>query len=625
MCLQRLLIVLLFVSTSSFADRVTLIYGDVLEGQVVRETDTTVTVRGPFGEQTLARSDIQEIQRDGSVATEAPGQDRAPAQPEEPPAPELPAAAPLGQFQPPVQPAIPPSVPSPPSPYELLKKNVEIQSRWKDLEIAYLQRAFIGGRRVETQFIGRSIPPHFFRSKLTTPIPASTEFPQGGEVEYDMYRAKSVLYQVVKSPGQPVQYVKLDQSRVEGLNPGDNPVESFKHGFAGAGTDEVLLQAIARNSRIAFQENTDGHDCWVLETTNSPELVEIQASQQAPQFQDVMRQQLSQLGTIRSWIGKEDMIQWRMENYAPTGDLIMSMRVLSAKPDRGLSPQDLRMKVPKGTEFIDVTDMVAGQFAQLVGGSPGIVPIPGPNEIMRAMTPPQPYESSVPQTGWPSQPPLVPQAVPGQGYPPGLPQQPQQGPPVWPQQPQLQSLPSPPASPQQPAVPAPYPGAIPGTFPVLPQQAPGANQQPTGVSAQPLAAVAPSPAQPVYYSQSPQPAYSAQPQASYYPQQPQASGYPVYPQQPIYSQQQAYPQPQFQQLPGNQPMTQQYVGQPGFQPQQQPSQQGGAVSGFFKRLFGGSGEQSQPGASFGGYTSSGNATVLVPVINGQPQLPTSAR
>ena len=37
------------------ADRIVLIYGDILEGEVVGETDTTITFRGEFGERTLMR------------------------------------------------------------------------------------------------------------------------------------------------------------------------------------------------------------------------------------------------------------------------------------------------------------------------------------------------------------------------------------------------------------------------------------------------------------------------------------------------------------------------------------------------------------------------------------------
>ena len=613
-----ILLTLALLAGTATADRVTLVYGDVLEGQIVQETDTTITIRGPFGEQKLMRSDIKEIQVTGAPAGSG-------GQPSPPPAveqPMLPPQQPVPQSPPPMAPpqappmVSPPVQDGPPSPYEILRKNVEVQSQWKDLEIAYLQRAYISGQTVQTQFIGRVIPPHFFRSKLTTPVPASPTFPQGGEVEYDMYRAKSMLYQVVKSPGQPVQYLKLDMSRVPGLQPGDNPVESYMNGFTGAGTDEVMLQSIARHSTIVGSENTDGHDCWVLETTNSPELVEVQVSRQSPEFQASMREQLSQLGYIRCWIGKEDMIQWRMENYSSVGDLLMSMKVISARSNQGLSAQDLRMKVPRGTEFIDVTDMVAGQFAQVVGGSPGIVPIPGPNDLMGAPQP-QPYPPQPAPQAWPQgQAPAYPQTMPGQNLPPTFPQQ-APGQQVWPPQPQTYEN----TAPAQPVAPAPQPmqPALPqvpqqNAFPDLPNQV----QQGGMLSApNPYSTGAPM----AGYPAMPQQAQPAQAPMQYMsqPAQPMQPGYPT---QPGYPMQQSYPMQGYPTQPGMQAPPsayQQVYAQQGYP--QQAQQQSGGVGGFLKNLFGGGGKSNQPNPALMGANQSGNQTLMVPVINGQPQFP----
>jgi hypothetical protein len=67
----------------ALADRIVLIYGDVLEGKVIAETGTTVTIEGPFGQRIMNKSDIREVVADpnsGPVAPAVPGQ----------PAPELP-------------------------------------------------------------------------------------------------------------------------------------------------------------------------------------------------------------------------------------------------------------------------------------------------------------------------------------------------------------------------------------------------------------------------------------------------------------------------------------------------------------------------------------------------------
>jgi hypothetical protein len=69
------------------------------------------------------------------------------------------------------------------------------------------------------------------------------------------------------------------------------------------------------------------------------------------------------------------------------------MKMIAFKPNQGLTVQDLRMK-SRGTGFIDVTDMVAAQFNWLVSGPPGIVPIPGPNELMGGGAPTLPLRDS---------------------------------------------------------------------------------------------------------------------------------------------------------------------------------------------------------------------------------------
>jgi hypothetical protein len=568
--------ILIATASCVYADRIVLVYGDVLEGRIVQETDTTITIQGPFGEQKFAKTDVQEIVRD-----EAPGAATAPGAPPLPPSQPAPDAG---------QP--PPS--AMPEPYEILRRNIEIQSSWKDLEIAYLQRAYLNQQTIQTQFIGRVIPPSYFRSKLTTPIPASSQFPQGGEIEYDMYRAKSTLYQAVKAPGQPIQYLKLDMNRIEGLRPGDNPVESFKAGFVGAGTDEELLAAVATHTRIIGTENTDGHDCWVLETISSPQLVDAQVRRQPAETQAGLRQQLLQMGYIRSWVGREDTIQWRMENYDSQGNLLLSMKMITVNPNQGLSVQDLRMKVPKGTEFIDVTDMVAGQFNQLVAGPPGIVPIPGPNELMGGAGPAQSYPSGPVAPGYPGQggTGVMPPGVPQQALPPGAwPPAPQS----YPQVPQQQGQYAVPSQPSNPFVPRQMPQQ-----PVYPQgQTPGYLQQTPPMA--PNFPLAPQTSPPVGYPANP-PVYQVPPQAQVYPQ-PQVQYY----------------QPQPGQA-GPQAFQQTYVQQPGFQ---QPQQSSG-VGSFLSRIFGGSRSGGQPPVP-GGYNQSGAPTVMVPTVGGQPQFPTAPR
>ncbi|MCA9414863.1 MAG: hypothetical protein KC917_01275 [Candidatus Omnitrophica bacterium] len=551
------------------ADRIVLIYGDILEGEVVGETDTTITFRGEFGERTLMRSDIREIQTEGGESV-SPAPAPAPAQNV---APSAPAPAPTPQAQ-----TATPPMQANPNPYDILKRNVEMQSQWKDLEIAYLQRSYINGQTIETQYIARIIPPDYLRANLTTPIPSTPQMPEGGKVEYDMYRSKNKLFQVVKMPNQDVQYLKLDLARIDGVSPGDNPVEAFKKGFAGAGSNENLVQAIARNSAIIGIENTDGHDCWVLETVNTPDLVEAQLSSQPADLRERLRQELSQLGRIRSWVGKDDLIQWRMENYSREGDLLLSMKMVTVKPDQNLTPEQLRMKVPKGTAsaFVDVTDMVAGQFNEVINGSPGMVPIPSVEDLQRG--PAQPYQSTNPNEVWPGQSRVTPQpqSAPGSG-----------------------------------------PQTIPQTY----------------TSAQPAAP----PQGQVAYSQQPQMVQQIpQQQMMMQPtqQQPMVYQQPVAYQQPAPQQYQAYPP----QAPYGQPYTQTYVigGPQGMAPQQQmqampqqqmqmqmapQQQQRSSGGGFLQKLFGGGGK-SQNNAIPMGVSPSGNQTMMVPVVNGQPQLPT---
>ncbi|NUN98725.1 MAG: hypothetical protein HUU16_21425, partial [Candidatus Omnitrophica bacterium] len=224
----------------AFADRIVLIYGDVLEGSVIAQTDQTITIRGSFGDRVMNKSDIREIVK-GAPET-APSASPGTLPPEwasEPPKAAQPAAAspaaaniPAGawpsapSFQTPSTPSAPSAstvplpprdVPSAPVPeaqpaasspdaplelpetagapqappsnaYDLIRRNAEIQSQWKDLEISYIQRTFAGTQVFETRYIARIIPPNYLRAKLISPVPASQQFPQGGEVEYDMYR-----------------------------------------------------------------------------------------------------------------------------------------------------------------------------------------------------------------------------------------------------------------------------------------------------------------------------------------------------------------------------------------------------------------------------------------------------
>ena len=169
--MKKTLLVLLLTALGqcASADRIVLVYGDILEGKVVGETETTLTFRGEFGERTLLRSDIREIQAEG-----------APAQsPVAPPAPGPQGTASIPSAE---TPAVP-TVSSNPTPYDILKKNVEMQATWNDLEIAYLQRSYIGGQTIQTEYIARIIPPDYLRANLTTPIPSTPPIPEAGEVE----------------------------------------------------------------------------------------------------------------------------------------------------------------------------------------------------------------------------------------------------------------------------------------------------------------------------------------------------------------------------------------------------------------------------------------------------------
>ncbi len=518
------------------ADRIVLIYGDVLEGKVVSQTDTTVTIQGPYGERVMNKSDIREVLSDAGGTTTSPAAapaaqpatapgtsaDIAPqevpvAGPEGWPVDDMPVAQPVPQSQlapsaPPLPPrdgqnpdSIPQSFTPPPAgqlptPYDLIRANAEMQAKWTDLEISYIQRAFAYGQSTETRCAARIIPPNYMRAKMVTPIPVSQQFPKGGEVEYDMYRAKDSLWQVAKIPGQPIQYLKMDASRLERQSAAKS-MESFQYGFAGTSTDDTLIQPFARNSSIIGSEIIDGNDCWVLETRYTPEVIETQIRRYPPELQPTVRQQLStQIGVIRNWIGKNDLIQRRMESFMPDGSPLLAMIVTSVKPNTGMDPQTLRMKVPKGTTWMDVTDMVAGGVNQVMSGQP-----------------------------------IMPGAAQGQ-----QPQQPQQQAPYMIQSPQQQVM------------------------------------------------------------------QYAQPQQQQYQQ--------AYPQQQVYPQQ------------GAQPYQQQYIqqGVPGMPPQPQ-QQQGGSGGGFLSRLFGG-GRSQQPQQQqfipqYGGTSGTGNQTMMVPIVNGQPQFP----
>ncbi len=547
----------LCLSSPVFADRIVLVYGDVLEGKVVSQTDTTVTIQGPYGERVMNKSDIREVLPDPATGTPtAPATAPAPSTPPmAPPAVTAPAVAPefapqevpaagpdgwpvddmpVAQPQPqgvltPTLPTLPPRdgaaqspaptafVPPPanqaPSPYDLIRANAEMQSKWTDLDIAYVQRAFAMGQSTETRCAARIIPPNYMRAKMVTAIPPSQQFPQGGEVEYDMYRAKGSLWQTAKLPGQPIQYLKMDASRIERQSAAKS-MESFQLGFAGTSTDETMLQPFARNSTIVGAEVIEGNDCWVLETRYTPEVIETQTRRYPPEVRQTVQQQLGQqIGVIRNWIGKTDLVQRRMESFMPDGSPLLAMIVTSVKPNTGMDPQALRMKVPKGTAWVDITEMVAGGVNKVMSGQP----------IMPGGA----------------------QAQAGQPAP-------------------------------------------------APQQAPYAAQQPM----QPQQAMQ----------------YAPQPQVQQYQQQ-------AYPQQ-----QQMYPQQ------GGQPYQQTYIqqGVPGaaVQPQQQQQQQSGSGGGFLSRLFGKKNQQTQqtqPIPQYGGASTSGNTTMMVPVINGQPQFPTQTQ
>ncbi|MCE7907018.1 MAG: hypothetical protein DYH02_01505 [Candidatus Omnitrophica bacterium COP1] len=553
----------------ALADRIVLIYGDVLEGKVIAETGTTVTIEGPFGQRIMNKSDIREVVADpnsGPVAPAVPGQ----------PAPELPpqevpvaggggawpaedgsAAAPSapGSFvpPPPSQPAVssftPNALPSGqmPTAYDIIRANAEMQSRWRDLEIGYSQRAFANGQSTETRTIARIIPPNYMRAKMITVIAPNQQMPQGGEVEYDVYRARDTLWQVAKLPNQPIQYLKMDASRIE-RQAMARSMESFQYGFAGTATDETLLQPFARNTQILGSEVIEGHDCWVLETRYTPEVIDTQCRRYPPDIQATVRQQLAQtIGHIRNWIGKDDLIQRRMESFLPNGTALLAMAVTTVQPNKGLDAQALRMKVPKGTTWVDITDMVAGNVNQLMSG--------------QAVAP----SGNAPQYSGGQQQQQQMQMVP-QGY----------------------------------------------------GQAQGAVQPsaPQG-----------------YYQQQPS-AYGAAPQQ-------QQGGYPVQGQQmQAYSapyagqqqmQQQMAPQGYGQAQGAAQPYQQNYIqqGMPmQAQPQMQQQQPSGSGGGFLSRLFG-SGrqqqQQQQPQMPMGGYSQSGNQTMMVPMMNGQPQFPTPPR
>jgi hypothetical protein len=415
-----------------------------------------------------------------------------------------------------------------------------MQGQWQTLEISYLQRAFSQAGSFETRYIARIIPPDYMRAKLVTPIQPSNQFPQGGEVEYDMYRSRGTLWQIAKVPNQPVQYLQMDASRVE-RQAAANSVDSFQKGFSGVGLDEERLQILARNSTVLGSEVTEGHECWVLETRYAPEVIDSHVRRSPLESQQVVRQQLTQIGNIRNWVGKQDLIQWRMESFAPNGSPMLAMAVLSVKPNAPLDPQELRMKVPKGTVWVDITDMISGKMAEMLGqgGQPGAAPQTGASQ----------------QGAWPQQ---------------------QQAAPVMQQQPVYQQQAAP-ASAFTPAQPQSY---------SYPQQ--GQVQQ-QGYNYQLQSQPQPQPMMQQQY----------QPQAQPYAQ-PAPGG--------------AFQQTYVQQGPPGSPMMMQ-------QPQQQ--QQPGGGGNFLSRLFGGgrSAQPQQMPSQFGGTTPGGNPTMMVPMVNGQPQFP----
>ena len=361
---------LVLIASVSAENRIKLVYGDVLEGTVIGETATTYTIRGPYGERILQKADVQEIIGETPGTGQSVTAQTVPAiagPPILPPRSEGTAALPPA-------PAASPPVPLPdvwtqsgagtgpdstgPTPYTLFKNNALLQAGWADLEIAYRQAAYATGQKIQTDYIARIIPPDYLRAKLVTPIPPSAQMPSGGKAEYDLYRARSTLWQVSKVPGQPIQYLQMDALKQDGM--GTSQLVAFQRGFAGAGTDESVLAVLANHSRVLGSEFPNGHDCWVLETVNSPELVEAQIPRYALEMQAGIRQQLSTIGSIKNWVGKNDNVQWKMESFDKAGNMLASIDVLSIKPNGGLLPAQLRMKVPKGTVWVDVTDVMAG-------------------------------------------------------------------------------------------------------------------------------------------------------------------------------------------------------------------------------------------------------------------------
>lgn len=379
-------------------------------------------------------------------------------------------------------------------------------------------------------------------SEGQTDLPGSGQptVPAGGEVEYDMYRAKGTLWQVAKVPGQPVQYLQMDASRVE-RQAAANPIESFQKGFAGTGTDENLLRPLASASSIIGEEVIEGHPCWVMETRYTEELIEAQVQRYPTEIRGLVRQQLGQIGLIRNWIGKQDTVQWRMESFTPAGQPLLAMMVLSIKPNANLQPDDLRMRVPKGTVWVDITDMVTGGVNQMLQGQP-----------------------------------LQQQQLQQQAAKLGVQTQPQ----------------------------ATY-NQVPATQPQQTYQMP-AQQQPSA------------------FQSSPQQQMYAQPQQQQMWQMQQPAAQPSY--QPQVRQPQQFQQTYVQQgNPGAMPQQQMMMApqQQQMMMQQQPQQQSGG--GFLSRLFGGGRQQQPQQQMYSGYPPQGNQQMMVPVINGQPQIPYQGR
>jgi hypothetical protein len=372
----------------------------------------------------------------------------------------------------------------------------------------------------------------------------------------------------------------MDASRVDPM--GTCQLMDFQLGLTGVGKDVALLSVFGQNSRIVGSEFLEGHDCWVLETENSTQLIEAQVPRYPEATRNQIREQLMQISRIRSWVGKQDLIQWRMESYNQQGGMIVSLAMISVQPNRGLTPEKLQMKVPKGTTWVDVTELMAqGTPLNAIQTTPqGAVPAPAAIPPQQPLPPQQPMmQQPMPQQ------PMMQQPMPAQQQmmmaPPAQQQVMQQPMPMA--QPQGQPLPAgqswptlgAPAIPQQPMMQQP-----------LPQQQPMMMQQQIPQSV-PYPMVAPQSMQLPQQQQIPQQQMmmmQAPPQG--YPQQMQQQPYPMTQQQgSMYLPQQQQGMAGSAGQPIKIQMTPEQFQQMQQQPQQPQQQQGGG--GFFNRLFGG--------------------------------------